>query len=84
MEFICSNKFLEQILNKKNIPEKIIFSSKKCVTNLEVLDLFLRTAPKNELKNFQMVLASNKYSTKSINEFISFITPKYLEIIKKK
>lgn len=82
MKFSCKNKFLEQILNKKNIPEQVMFSGEKCITNLEVLDFFLKTAPKSELHAFQVMLASNKYSTKSINDFIHFIAPKYLEILK--
>ena len=78
MEFECKNKFLENLLNKMNIKEVVFpLKSGKVVTNLEVLDAFLKTANKKQLIDLQKVLVASKFNVNSLNKFLEFISETY-------
>lgn len=70
-KFVCKrNKFLENILNMKNIEERIYVINGVCISNYEILDAFLKNATTNDLKQVQQLLAKEKYSNKSIDDFV--------------
>lgn len=75
MTFKCSkNKFLEKVLNMKQIPIKN-FNYKKdgniiVLTNHKILQEFLNQASPKELIQVQHILAMEKYSIRAINDFV--------------
>lgn len=81
--FTCNkNKFLASVINSKNINEVFftynINGHTSIFSNIEILNIFFKTANKKQLIQAQQILQQDKFSEKAINNFVYHFAEEFL------